>query len=236
MEFDEAALQEVRERRLLINQYDAWLFEPIEPFIGQRVLEVGCGLGNLIHHLLDRELVVGIDISEESVEHINKTYGHHRNVHAVTCDVTGPDLVNLKRYRFDTAVSLNVLEHIEDDVFALEQIFEVLVPGGRLVLIVPAHMGLYGTMDRSIGHFRRYTCQDLAAKLHQAGFEITRQKYINPIGALGWFVNGRILRRKVPPIAQLKLFDRVMPLVIALASRLEMPLGLSLLSISERVG
>lgn len=235
MNFDEAALQEVRERRLLIDRCDGWLFGLIEPFVGRRVLEVGCGLGNLTRCLLDRELVVGIDISEASVAHVNLTYGDHPNVHAVRCDVTSPALLSLKLHRFDTAVSLNVLEHIEDDVLALERICEVLVPSGRLILIVPAHPCLYGTMDRSIGHFRRYSDGELACKLRQAGFEVRTQRYVNIIGALGWFVNGRILRRQVPPDAQLRLFNRLMPLVMAFEGRLKTPFGLSLASVSERV-
>lgn len=236
MNCDESALQKVRERRLLIDQCDTWLLGLIEPFIGQRVLEVGCGLGNLTRHLLDRELVVGIDISETSVAHVNLTYGHYPNVRAVMCDVSAPTLLNLKSCQFDTAVSLNVLEHLEDDVLALERISEVLVPGGQLILIVPAHACLYGTMDRAIGHFRRYNRQELAFKLHQAGFKVRTQRYINAIGALGWLVNGRILHREIPPVTQLKLFNRLMPLVVAFERRFDTSFGLSLLSVSERVG
>jgi len=235
MSSNESLLQEVRERRLLIHRCDAWLFELVEPFIGQRVLEVGCGLGNLTRHLLDRELVVAIDVSEASVAHVNVAYAHYPNVHAVICDVTDVAFLSLKRYLFDTAVSLNVFEHIEDDGLALQRICEVLVPTGQLILIVPAHAYLYGDMDRSIGHLRRYTRKELALKLRQSGFKVCTQRYVNAVGALGWFINGRVLRCQVPPVVQLKLFNRLMPLVMALESRLEVPFGLSLLSVSERV-
>lgn len=234
MKFDEAALQEVRETRLLINKCDAWLFDTIRPFLGQRILELGCGLGNLIQHLLDRDLIVGIDVDQNSVDYVNATYSQKGSVSAFKYDASASNLLELKRHNFDTVVSLNVLEHIEDDWTTFQHIHDVLSPGGRLVLIVPAHMFLYGDMDRSIGHYRRYTLLDLQTKLKAAGLRVEQQRYINPIGALGWFVNGRLLRRKVPPVGQLKLFNTLMPLVIAAEQIARVPFGLSVLSVSVR--
>lgn len=235
MEYDEAALQAVRERRLLIARCDAWLFEMIQPFLGERVLEVGCGLGNLLRHLIDRDLAIGVDIAEDSVTYVNHLYAHHDYVQAFTHDVNDHRFVeDLRDFQFDTAVSLNVLEHIEDDVAALKHIYEVLTLDGTLVLIIPAHTFLFGTMDSSIGHYRRYDKRDLESKLEKVGFRVVLQRYVNPLGAFGWFVNGRILRRKVPPVEQLKLFDVVMPLVATLDRRVETPFGLSLLSVATK--
>jgi SAM-dependent methyltransferase len=235
MRCDAFALQDVRESRLLIDQCDTWLVDQVKPYIGQRVLEVGCGLGNLTMHLLDCELVIGIDISESSVDNINSSYAHQDNVQAVQCDVTKPKFLELKSYLFDTALSLNVLEHIEDDILALRNMYEVLVKNGQLILIVPAHPFLFGTMDQAIGHYRRYTAHDLKRKLIEVGFDVCAQKYINPIGAVGWYLNGRFLRRKVPPVGQLKLFNRLMPFVVLVESHITIPFGLSLLSISRRI-
>ena len=234
MTLGESALQQVRETRVLIDRCDDWLFGAIEPYVGERVLEVGCGLGNLTRHLVDRELVVGVDVSEASVAHVNSTYRHDPHVLAFAYDVTSPVVLSLKTHRFDTVVSLNVLEHIEDDRLALQRIHELLAPSGRLVLIVPAHRQLYGTMDRAIGHYRRYSDRDLTRKLHDARFEIIVQKHINCIGALGWMVNGRILRREAPPPSQLRLFNSMMGLIAAFERVFRLPFGLSILSVSER--
>lgn len=70
------ALQVVRERRLLIDEYDSWLVEEIKPFLGQRVIEVGCGLGNLLKHFVDRELVIGIDNSHETVAEVHRRFAN----------------------------------------------------------------------------------------------------------------------------------------------------------------
>lgn len=235
MQYDEAALQKVRETRLLIDKCDAWLYESIEPYIGRRVLEIGCGLGNLTKHLLDRDLVVGVDVDQGSVNYVLQTYGASENVEAHTYDASDPAILSLKPGQFDTVVSLNVFEHIEDDLTALNNVRELLMPGGLFVLIVPAHMFLYGTMDSSIGHYRRYDVRSMTEKLNAVGLQPIELRYLNPLGAMGWLVNGRVLKRKVPPIGQLKTFNRIMPLVIMAERLIEWPFGLSLLSVSKRV-
>lgn len=232
--FDEAALQEVRELRLLIDQCDAWLFEVVQPYMGQRILEIGCGLGNLLRLLTDRELVFGTDISQDSIDYVRQEYGRYPNIKAAVLDVSDVAFPQSLPERFDTVVSLNVFEHIQYDTQALSNVFKVLDPGGKLILIVPAHPWLYGPMDRSIGHYRRYTIDDLAMKLKLVGFSICSQRYINPIGAIGWLVNGRVLRRQTPPAAQLTTFNKIMPLVSALDRYVKVPFGLSVVSISER--
>ena len=123
----------------------------------KRILEIGCGLGNLARYLTDRELYVGTDVSSESVATVVETFSSHPNMRAYVADVTDSTFTELAHFNFDTVISLNVFEHIEDDVLALQNTRKVLQPDGKLILVVPAHDSLYGTMDRSIGHYRRYS-------------------------------------------------------------------------------
>jgi 2-polyprenyl-3-methyl-5-hydroxy-6-metoxy-1,4-benzoquinol methylase len=234
VECSEYALQQVRVRRLLIDRVDSWLYDEIAPYLGQRVLEMGCGLGNLARHLVDRELYVGVDLSEESVAHVAQAYRSYPNVHACVADVTQPGFARFARFNFDTIVSLNLLEHIEDDVSVLRCAAKILRPAGTLVLVVPAHAALYGTMDRSIGHHRRYTRQTMAAMLSRLGLTCVLQKYVNALGALGWFVNGRILRQRVPPSGQLRSFNRLVPLLRRLERSVDVPFGVSLLTVARK--
>jgi SAM-dependent methyltransferase len=234
--FDTDALEEVRRRRALIAKCDAWLFETIAPFLGQRILEVGSGHGNLAQHMLDRHLVVCTDVDADSVALLRERFRAAPNVVAEVVDIADPAALELAGHAVDTVVSLNVFEHIEHDDRALRHARAILRPAGRVVLIVPAHHWLYGTMDRSIGHWRRYDKRLATEKLTAAGFEVETLRYMNALGTLGWLVNGRVLRATVPPAGQLKLFNRLMPLVTAVESRFEPPVGLSLLAVGRAAG
>lgn len=102
----------------------------------------------------------------------------------------------LKDGTVDYIYSLNVLEHIENDDAAAKLWFQKLRPGGRLLVYVPAFQVLYSSMDRKVGHYRRYTKQMLKAKLERAGFEINETRYADSVGYLATllykvFDNGR---------------------------------------------
>jgi SAM-dependent methyltransferase len=210
------------------------LFEEFRPYIGKRILEIGCGLGNQLRYFLDRELVVGIDISPESVSEVKHRFQDYPNVQAYELGITDTKVLSLADSAFDTALSVNVFEHIEDDILAFAHTYSILQSGGRFILIVPAHEWLYGTMDRSIGHYRRYTKNTLARKLEDAGFGVLHQKYVNMAGALGWLVNGRLLKRQVPPTGQLKFINTLVPALKGVERRFEPLFGVSLLSIAQK--
>lgn len=229
-------LQEVRHRRLLINQVDAWLHEEIAPHLGRRVLEVGSGHGNFVRHLLDRELVVATDVDPSSVEFLSREFAHYPNLCVRVYDICSTADAHLRSLHLDTVVSVNVLEHIEDDLLAISNMADLLCPSGRVVVTVPAHEWLYGTMDSSIGHFRRYTKQTLAWKLAQAGLVVERQFYFNILGALGWLVNGRLFGRMIPPSLQLAWFNRLVPLLRWAEQRIRPPAGVSLVSVAQKWG
>lgn len=234
MEPYEEALQVVRERRFLIDKYDSWLFDEIEQFLGQRVLEVGCGLGNLLMYLVDRQFVVGIETSPEVVKQATRNLAAFQNVSVLEYSITDPEILELQSMRFDSAISLNVFEHVEDDELAMKHTAKLLEPNAYFTLIVPAHKRLYGTMDRSIGHIRRYNKSLATRKLEKVGFVIVLQKYLNFLGALGWFVNGRILKRKVPPSGQLRIFNHIVPVIKTLEHAFPPPIGISLITVAQR--
>ncbi len=91
-------------------------------------------------------------------------------------------LAEIPEASLDGVYLLNVLEHIPDDVGELRAIGARLRPGGKVCVYVPAFQALYSAMDRSIGHCRRYTRRDLAAKLVAAGFEPPTTRYHDCLG------------------------------------------------------
>ena len=234
MEYSEAALQKVREDRLLIDAVDQWLYEEIAPYLGRRVLEIGCGLGNFARHLTGREFYLGTETSAESIAHVEQVFAGQANMRFAVADATAPSFTDFASDRIDTVFSLNVFEHIEDHVAALRNARDVLQPGGKLILVVPSHMWLYGSIDKAIGHYRRYDKSLMAGLFQQVGLDCLAQKYINALGALGWWANGRLRKQDTPPSGQLRLFNRVVPTIKRVERAVPMPFGISLLAVAQR--
>ena len=234
MEYSETALQKVREDRLLIDAVDQWLYEEIAPYLGQRIVEIGCGLGNFARHLTDREFYLGTETSAESIAHVRGVFAGQANMRFAVADATAPAFVDFASCAIDTVFSLNVFEHIEDHEAALRNARAVLQPGGKLILVVPAHMALYGNIDRAIGHYRRYDKRMMAELFARAGLTCITQKYINAVGALGWWANGRLRKQETPPSGQLRLFNVIVPVIKAVERVVPMPFGISLLAVAQR--
>jgi SAM-dependent methyltransferase len=214
-------------------RYNRWVFDRVSGALGRRVLEIGCGTGTITQFLVDRDLVVGVDVVARYVEASRARYRGCPNVVIQRLDVAS-SIEELAPYRFDSAVSVNVFEHIADDLAAMRAVHSLLEPGGTLTLLVPGHPSLMSPFDRSIGHHRRYTKRELHDKLEAAGFRVDRIRRTNPVGALGWFVNNTLLRRR--ELAGVGLYDRLVPLLARVDRAIEPPVGLSLVAVSSKVG
>jgi SAM-dependent methyltransferase len=212
--------------------YAGWIFELMEPHLGREILEVGAGNGTFTELLARRPgRVVASDLSMRRVEVMQKRFAGMTNVDVVHGDIA----VTARHGNYDSAVLINVLEHIEDDDAALRQLREMLEPGGRLVVWVPAFEGLYSEFDRKVGHFRRYRLAGLQSQLREAGFEIVQIRYANAIGAIAWWLVARVLRRQPTARSSVRLFDRnVVPVVKYLESRRRPPFGQSIFAVAAR--
>ena len=120
---------------------------------------------------------------------------------------------NVPQEQFDTVICLNVVEHLEDDVQALRNIRASLQKNGRAIILVPNGPGLYGSLDRVLGHYRRYTQEQLREVCEQAGFRVEKMLKFNRIGAPGWWWNGRVLKEKTFGFWQIKLLNTLLPVV-----------------------
>jgi SAM-dependent methyltransferase len=135
----------------------------------------------------------------------------------------------------DAAVSSNVLEHLADDVGCLRLLHDALRPGGALAIFVPAREELFGSLDESVGHLRRYTRPLLQSRLEAAGFFVEWLRYGNLAGVLPWLVSGRILRRRAIGSGSLRFYDRwIFPASARIESWLGIPYGLNLAALARR--
>jgi len=232
--FDDSQAGEKTLRRISrLSRYNAWLWEQVAPLTGQHILEVGAGMGTMTRYLLSREFVLTTDVAPSYLERLKATYEGYSSVVVQPLDLAVPLPVELKNYHFDTVFCLNVLEHIEKDEVALEGFSALLSSGGRVVLVLPALKTLYGKIDKTIGHYRRYDKADIEGKLRRAGFIVERTRFLNVLGIPGWYLNSCLLKRKAVPGLQARLNDLLVPL-LKLESRLHLPWGLSLLAVGRK--
>lgn len=211
-------------------RYNRWIYDRVRGRIGQRVLEIGCGTGTITSFMVDRQLVVGIDVVDDYIQSTSDRFRDRPNVVIRRHDLA-ESIEPLRGYRFDSAVSVNVFEHIANDEGAMKAVYALLEPGGTFTLLVPCHPALLGAFDRDIGHHRRYTKGELRRKLEAAGFAVERTRRSNPVGALGWLVNVRLLGLR--RLRGTGLFDRLVP-AFRLLDRIEVPVGLSLIAVARK--
>ncbi|MBN1402813.1 MAG: methyltransferase domain-containing protein [Anaerolineae bacterium] len=232
--FIKARIEDELEQQRRLAQADAylfWLFRNLEPYIGQRVLDVGCAIGNITQFFADREHVVGIDIAPEMVAEWQRRFAAKPNLHAYVYDITQPEVLSLADENLDTIVCAHVLEHVYDDQAALQHMRALLPAGGRLILLVPVIKWIWGRLDEATGHQRRYTWHELETLLKQMGFAIEDHWYVNFLAIFGWFLTGRVLGREIIPTGQYGLYNRLTPILARLETLIRPPAGLSVVCI-----
>lgn len=225
-----------QQRMEAASRYFQWQYQLASQYIGRRVLEVGCGVGNVTRLLEDRDLVVGIDVETECVTERTKRYSGCTNIQSELLDVLDPSFPALRRYGFDSVLCLNVLEHVSDDRQALQHMHSVLKPCGNVILIIPAFESLYGPIDSNLGHFRRYSKRGLLDMAESLGYETTAAHYMNFVGFFGWWFNARILKKTEQSERQIRFFDSC---IVPVSSKIERvahpPCGQSIFAVLRKL-
>ncbi|HVG24637.1 MAG TPA: methyltransferase domain-containing protein, partial [Thermoanaerobaculia bacterium] len=220
-------------RRSRLTRYNRWVWDRVAPYVGDRVLEIGGGSGAMTRFLYGRELVVATDRETAYVDRLRNAFRRRPGIIVERADLESDSIFTLRPHDFDTITCINVLEHTQDDLAALRRAHQLLVPGGRVIVFVPANTSLYGTIDEGIGHQRRYEKKELVEKLQQAGFEVEHVSFQNRIAKMAWWINARILRRKALPSGQSRVFDRLVPLLRAIEGD-HPKTGLSLIAVGKK--
>jgi len=215
----------------LATKFTQWVMDRIRPYLSGVVLEVGAGIGNNVRAMLGQDRVVAAECDPDYLDVLRNAFANRRRVTVACWDITQPRPADVPLV--DTVVCSNVLEHIKEDDKALRHMSSALRPGGRLVLVVPAGRRLYGSLDRVLGHHRRYDGEQLSQELRAMGFRIEASFTMNKVGVLGWWLNGRLLKRRVMGRFQIKVFNTLVPLLRVIDPVLPWS-GLSLVVVGQK--
>lgn len=212
--------------------YNEEIFSLAKPFLKGDILEVGCGIGSFTEKLISVGNVTAIDIEKYYISKTKKALG--KRAHVGFGDIEKGKYFFDSSKRFDSIICLNVLEHIQNDTKTLQNIYSLLRKKGTVFLLTPAHPAFFGSLDKGLGHARRYTKSDVRAKFLKAGFKVKRVYYFNSFGGLGWFLNSKLLRRKILPRHQLKVFSIVGRIPLFFEKFVKPPFGLSVVIIASK--
>ncbi len=221
------------------DKFNRWMYQAIKPFCKGKILEIGGGIGNITNCFLDdgHEMVV-TDFQDGYCRIIKDRFNGKSNLKEVMLmDIADPEF-DSKFGRlfgsFDTVFALNVVEHIQDDKKALSNCKKLLKKGGNLVILVPAFKQLYNHFDYALGHYRRYTSKTLRIIFDANGFSVIHSQYFNLAGIAGWWVSGSLLRKKVIPQGQMKLYNLLVPVFRIIDRITNTWLGLSVIMVGKK--
>jgi glycosyltransferase involved in cell wall biosynthesis len=213
--------------------FNIWMADTIRSYCGNRVLEIGSGVGNLTRKLIPRVKYVASDVNPLYLQTLEALSINRPYMKTTYCDVLDISSFPHIEEGYDTVICLNVIEHVEDDRGALANVRSVLAVGGTAIVLVPQGQWNFGTLDQALGHKRRYSKESLRALAEDGGFVVKDIFEFNRIGTPAWFMNGRILRRRVFGLFQIWMLDLLTPVFRVIDRLLPFP-GLSLIAILER--
>jgi glycosyltransferase involved in cell wall biosynthesis len=230
-EFGSRILVELERTR----HFNSWMADVLRPHLGDRVLEIGAGIGNLTSQFIPREFYVASDINPHYLRYLRSYASGKPYLHVRKIDVEHTEDFAGLEGQVDTVVALNVIEHVPHPDVAMRNLWTALAPGGRAVILVPQHPALYGTLDTGLGHFLRYTPDGLRTLMNSAGFDVAEMFDFNRVSAPAWWLNGRVLKRQTFSRVQLKLFDAALP-IFRRIDRLFPWTGISVIGIGVKRG
>lgn len=218
------------------HRYQRWLYSSVERHLGNRILELGSGIGNLSQHLPVRDRLILSDLEESFVASLKRRPEFSQNQKISVLRLQGLSGNELDQENLDTIVSFNVMEHVENDSALLGDAIRLLKKSNatgpkRIVSLVPAHQWAFGEIDKKFGHYRRYSDKGFRAALQKAGAAPLNRAnyqsyYMNLPALLAWWLKGRILRQKDIGLDNMKVFELLCPLIKPVDNFLHQALGL----------
>ena len=215
-------------------QYLAWLARIMRRHMGDEILEVGAGIGNMAGRLMGRRMLyVAAEKDPLHLHALRNRFLRTPNVVVQNLDPAVPEQFAPLERCFDTVLCVNVLEYLEYPERTIEALRATLKPGGALIVLVPQGKRLFGSLDRSLGHKRRYSALEARRLLEAEGLTIEKVYNFNKAGAPPWWAYSRLSGSRTIPKFILKIFDKTVGFWSMIDGLMPWP-GLSLILVARR--
>ena len=211
-EFDEYGTRLVSELEKA-RRFIAWQGNTIRPFVGDRVLELGAGVGSITNQFIPRELYVVTEQNPNYLRYLRSYAMGKPYLHVVELDPSRAESFAPFAGQFDTVLLCDVLEHQADPAATLRGAHSALSEGGRVVALVPQGKKLFGPIDKERGRRQRFEAGEIRELLQATGFRVETISDFNRLSVPGWWLNNKVLHRKGFSRVQLKFFDTLLPLL-----------------------
>lgn len=215
-------------------QYIAWATALLRPHLGDRIVELNAGIGDFTGRLMGRKLDYYACESEAVYLHaLRNRFLKTPSVHVYDLQMENAADYDQLPPGFDTALVINSLELVEDPAATVARLTAKMAPNGRLVVLVPHGPALFGSLDREMGHLRRFSRADIGKLFADAGLEVSSMETYNRLATVAWWMNSRLLGSRRISRITLKLFDKTVWLWRILDRLIPLP-GLSLIAVGRK--
>ena len=217
------------------DKFNEWMYQQVVPHCTGKILEIGSGIGNL-SYFFDRDgMDIDLsDIREQYRSYLKKSFEKRA---VLDMDIVADGFIEMhgdKLGTYDAVFALNVVEHIKDDKLAIENMIKLLKPGGKIIILVPAYQWLYNGFDVALEHFKRYTKSRLLGIFPTTGAKLIRSWYFNFAGIFGWFLVGSVMKKKLIPESNMKLYNVLTP-IFKIADKVVLnKMGLSVIAVYQK--
>ncbi len=197
------------------NKFNAWMYQTIQGYCEGDILEIGSGIGNISKYFIaDKKSITLSDIRAQYRDFLMEAE-ETKSAPTIEMDIVDPDFsTKYAQYhqKFNAVFALNVVEHVKEDQTAIKNLLSLLKPGGKLIILVPAYAALFNSFDVELMHYKRYTRSNLKAIMLQKNSELIKSFYFNFAGIFGWFIVGGLLKKKIIPSENMRLYNTLVPI------------------------
>jgi SAM-dependent methyltransferase len=195
------------------RRFIGWQGDTIRPYIGDRVLELGAGVGSIANQFIPRELYVAGEQNPNYLTYLRSYALGKPYLHVAEIDPARPATFRGFENQFDTVLLFDILELLADPAATLRAVRECLREGGRVIVQAAQGKQRFGSLDQERGRRQRFEAEEISSLLTDAGFRVETMQDFNRLSVPGWWLNNKVLHRRRFSRVQLKFFDTVLPLL-----------------------